>query len=90
MRTTWTGWSLDKMREDAEAEAWAGLTALRAPERHAIETLPYFGAFDEYREHVFRCSHCIDDRERDCPEGEALLEVSRIGVAEQKNLAAFN
>jgi hypothetical protein len=90
MRTTWTEWSPARMREDAQTEARVGFEALRAPERTALECLPYFGAFTDYRDHITGCADCIDDRRPDCAESENLVAVFRIGVAEQQILATLN
>lgn len=90
MRTQWINWDLADMQDAADAEGYAGLTALNVPEHgEIIGTLPYVGAFADYREHVTACRPCLHDAVG-CPEGEALLKVSRIGVTVQHRLAESN
>jgi hypothetical protein len=90
MRTIWTGWALDDMRNAAEMEGRVSLTALDAPEQRLVESLPYYGAFCDYRAHVTGCDACRYDDQPDCPEGNALLGVSHVGVDEQRRTAASN
>lgn len=90
MRTIWMSWDLDDMQDAAEAEGHVSLDALAVPEQQPVESLPYYGAFSDYRAHVAGCADCRRDDRPDCREGEASLEVSRIGVTEQHRMAAFN
>lgn len=90
MRTQWRETSLTKMLDAADAEGYASLTALDVPDHpEIIATLPYVGAFGDYREHVTSCAVCAIEP-IGCPEGEALLEVSKVGVIEQHRLAESN
>lgn len=90
MRTTWTRWTLDDMQDAAESEARTGFDALAAPARHFLAPLPYHGAYTEYEEHVAGCTVCQQDEMTDCPIGEELFTLARIGLSEQQRLAASN
>lgn len=90
MRTTWTDWKMSLMRDAAEAEAYAGFDALGAPDRNLLATLPYYGAFTEYRDHVTGCHDCRDDGRDDCPKGTELLDTASIGLRAQTRLALSN
>lgn len=90
MRTTWTNWKPADMQDAAESEARTGFDALEVPERDFITTLPYYGAFTEYRDHVVGCADCREDDRTDCPEGAEMLRVARIGLVEQADLALSN
>jgi hypothetical protein len=89
-QTTWAEWEPDAMSEAAELEGYTDLTALKVPEQRLVESMPYHAAFSDYRFHVVGCADCRRDDRADCPEGEALLAVSRIGVDEQHRAAAHN
>ena len=90
MRTTWADWKTDDMQDAAESAARSGFDALGATMRHFVETLPYYGAYSEYEEHVAVCAHCQRDEFTDCPKGAALFSVARIGLGEQQRFAARN
>lgn len=90
MRTTWTEWKPVDMRKAARDEARTEFGVLAAPERKFLETLPYYGAFSEFSDHVTDCADCRDDDRKDCPEGAALLEVARSGLAEQRRMSMKN
>ena len=90
MRTIYADWAPADIRDAAESESRTTLGALGVPELTLVETLPYAGAFSDYRAHVTGCADCRRDDRADCAEGENLLAVSRIGVAEQHILAASN
>lgn len=89
MRTTWTEWNPQTMQEAAELEARVAFEELAPAERDFITTLPYYGAFGEYRDHVVGCDLCRDTQD-DCPEGGALRKTARTGLEEQTNLATYN
>jgi hypothetical protein len=78
------------MTDAAELEGHVGLRALAVPEQRLVESLPYYSAFSDYQVHVTGCADCRRDDRPDCPEGEGLLVVSRIGVEEQQRMAAQN
>lgn len=90
MRTTWESWDLDDMQDAADAGAYVEMDALPVPEQTLVETLPYYGAFSDYRDHVVGCADCREDSRPDCAKGAGLLEVSRIGVTEQHHMALDN
>lgn len=90
MRTTWERWDLDDMIDAAEAEGHQGLDSRPVPMLDFVETLPYFGAFDDFRWHVTNCPACLHDDRPDCATGVAMANVSRIGMAEQKRIALNN
>jgi hypothetical protein len=90
MRTIWTRWDLADMQDAAEAEGQVGLDSLVTGEVKLVPALPYYGAFSDYQTHVKECADCRRDDRPDCPEGEALLTVSRVGVEEQHRIAASN
>ena len=89
MRTQWLETTLTDMQDAADAEGYAGITALGTPSHELAVSLPYFGAFAEYHEHITSCRECLHNA-IGCPEGEALLEVSRVGVTEQHRIAESN
>lgn len=89
MRTTWTEWNPQIMQQAAETEARVAFDDLAPMERDLIATLPYYGAFGEYRDHVVACSVCRDTPV-DCPEGGTLRKTARIGLEEQALIAAYN
>lgn len=90
MKTTWTGWAPDDIRDAAEAAAREDFAALGAPARHHLAPLPYYGAYAEYEEHVTRCAECLRAVESDCPEGEVLFSAARVGLGEQRRVARNN
>jgi hypothetical protein len=87
---TWVDWMPEQMAEATEREARAGFDGLAAPVRDLIETLPYSGAFNEFRRHVTRCSDCLRDDRKDCPRGRVLADTARVGVEEQHRIATNN
>lgn len=89
-QTTWAEWSPGAMRDAAELEGYADLTALGVPERRLVESMPYHLAFDDYAQHVTACAGCRRDDRTDCTEGAALLEVSHTGLEIQQRMAAQN
>lgn len=90
MRTTWETLNPDEMQDAAESEARTGFDALIAPRRFHLSALPYFPAYTEYEEHVAGCAVCQQDELTDCPIGEELFTLARIGLSEQHRLAASN
>lgn len=90
MRTTWTDWKPDSMRDAAASEARAGFDALKARKRYFLAPLPYYGAYAAYEGHVAGCPVCQQDEFTDCPEGAELLIVARTGITEQADLALSN
>lgn len=85
----WVEMSLTDMQDAADAEGYAALTDLDVPSRELLGTLPYFGAFSDYQEHVASCATCALELVG-CPEGEEMAEVSQIGVTEQHRIAESN
>lgn len=90
MRTTWTSWKTDDMQDSAASEARAGFDALRAQERYFLTSLPYYGAYAEYEEHVANCPVCPQDEFVDCPKGAELLDIAGTGITKQADLALSN
>lgn len=90
MRTTWTSWTPDELRDAAASGARTEFDGLGAPRRHFLAPLPYHGAYTEYEEHVTGCAVCQQDEMTDCPIGAELFELARIGLDEQRRLAASN
>lgn len=90
MRTTWERWSTQDMTDAAEAEDRTCLEVLAPPEREFVETLPYYGAFSDYKVHVTGCRDCRRDDREDCPAGDALRMTARIGLEVQERMAARN
>lgn len=90
MRTTWTDWKPDDMQDAAESEARTGFDALDAPKRHFLAPLPYYGAYAEYENHVAMCAECQSSITAECPEGAVLFSTARVGLDEQRRLAASN
>jgi hypothetical protein len=86
----WVGWTLDDIRDAAEAEGQTSLDSLGTSEIKLVETLPYYGAFSDYPTHIAACADCRRDDRPDCAEGETLRTVARIGVEEQHRMAALN
>ena len=89
MLTRWTCGDLDELRGTAEIKNQAALDDLRTPERDFVTTLPYYGAFAEYRDHVVGCATCRDT-EDDCSEGGELRRIARVGLEEQARIALSN
>lgn len=87
MQPMWECADLDIMQDAAEAEAHVSLDGLRTPEQDFVTTMPYYGAFAEYRDHVAGCTGCAGT---DCPEGEALRKTARVGLEEQARIALNN
>jgi hypothetical protein len=90
MRTTWASWDLDDMQDRADEEGHVGLDVLRVPVRDFLTTLPYYGAFAEYRDHIVGCAECREDSRTDCARGETLRTVARVGLEEQARIAESN
>lgn len=90
MRTTWAVWAPDEMRDAAASEARTGFDGLGAVQRFYVASLPYYGAYSEYEDHVAACAVCQRDPLTDCPLGADLFDQARIGLSEQHRLAARN
>ncbi|MFD8226864.1 hypothetical protein ACFV16_22130 [Streptomyces massasporeus] len=90
MRTIWVGWAIGDMQDAADAEGHASLDALVVPEQRPVESLPYYGAFDDYRAHVTGCADCRRDDRDDCATGNAMATVARVGIEEQHRMAVYN